>query len=195
MITISTTKKRFGRPPSRESEDAIKATALEARMRQTLGVEEWQDRKRGGQAALAAAMKKLDNPLLGYALGRMLYTKGIDQKQHDAGSYFVWIWKTNARLTGAPSPNVKAIDYGATTGGYSTYAEDSPEWVDDIKKRFREAQRAIYEADDDKFGHRAGARMEVLKRILVEDKAPANATELGTLRISLNAINQSRGVK
>lgn len=194
MVSISTSRKRFGRPPSKESEDAIKATALEARMRQTLGVEEFLDKQRAGRAVLAQAMKKLDNPLLGYALGRMLYTKGIDQKQHDAGTYFVWVWKTNARLMGSPSPNVKAIDYGASTGGYSTFPEDSPEWVDDVKKRFRDAQRAIFDANSD-HGRTSGPLFEILKRVLVEDRAPANATELGALRVGLNAINKSRGVK
>lgn len=175
----------------RQPPEAITATAEEARIRQLLGVDVYLAARRKGK--LGEARKRVSNPLLGYALGRFLYAGEIDQKQHDAGAYFLWLYKANAKVRGWPSPNVRAIDYGAIPGGYSTHPEDSDEWARDVKRRWEEAYAAIYDANGDR-GKSIGPIMEILKRVLVEDIGPSNAYELGNLRVGLNAVNQARGV-
>lgn len=138
---------------------------------------------------MKAARKRVSDPLLGYALGRFLYAREIDQKQHDAGLYFVWLWKSNARVRGWPSPNVRAIDYGSNIGGFSVHAEGSDDWVMDIRRKWQDAYRGIMDAQKD-----FGPIFEILKRTIVEDIGPKDMQELGNLRIGLNAINHARGV-
>lgn len=179
-------------PSGQIKPEAITATAEEARIRQLWGVDVWQEARRN-ESALREARKKVSNPLLGHALGRLFYSDQIDRKQYDAGTYFGWLWKAHARLTGAPPPNVRAIDYGAVSSGFSVYPEDTDEWVADIKRRWMDAHRFIYEANGD-HGRSTGPIMEILKRTLVEDIGPLDKHELGNLRIGLNAINQARGV-
>lgn len=167
------------------------ATAEEARIRQLLGVHVWLETRRN-EKTLRAARKRVSDPLLGSALGRILYSNEIDQKQHAAGGYFVWLWRANARVRGWPSPNVRAIDYGSNVGGFSVHAEGSDEWVTDVKRKWGDAYRAIYDANGD-HGRSTGDIFEILKRTLVEDIGPRNMIELGNLRIGLNAINHARG--
>lgn len=179
----------------RETPEQAKAIALEARLRQQWGVEtvlKLQRQQRGAEAALSEARRKMDNPLLGYALGRLCYSGEIDRKQHDAGSYFVWLWKTHARLTGAPSPNVRSIGADMTGGGISCHPEDSDDWANDMKRLWRDTYRYIFDANGD-HGRTSGPIFEILKRVLVEDLGPENAAELGALKVGLNAINRARG--
>ncbi|WP_040639332.1 hypothetical protein [Microvirga lotononidis] len=145
--------------------------------------------KRKGR--LEEARKRVSNPLLGYALGRLLFQKEIDQNQYDAGMYFAWLWKAHAKVRGLPSPNVRAIDYGAITGGYSTHPEDSEGWVMDVRRRWEDAQSALYHANGDQ-GRTTGPLRAILLRVLVEDIGPQDKYEMGNLRVGLNAINQAR---
>lgn len=178
----------YGHRSDTERPEAVRATAEEARIRQLLGVETWLSERRD-EKALLAARRRVSNPLLGYALGRFLYAKEIDKDQHDAGAYFLWLYRSNAKVRGWPSPNVRAIDYGAISGGFSTLEEGSDEWVADVKKKWERAYRLILEAQKD-----FGPVFEILKRTLIEDIGPRNMEELGNLRIGLNAINRARGV-
>jgi hypothetical protein len=178
----------YGHRSVTENPEKVKQTAEEARIRQLLGVDVWQAAKRD-ERALAEARKRVSNPHLGYALGRFLYANEIDQKQHDAGMYFAWLWRANAKVRGWPSPNVRAIDYGATLAGLSTHPEGSDEWVRDIRRKWEDAYRFILDAQKD-----FGPVFEILKRTLVEDIGPRNMDELGNLRIGLNAIDRARGV-
>jgi hypothetical protein len=182
----------YGHRSITEQPDAMTATAEEARVRQLLGVEVWVKAQRN-EKALEAARKRIRNPLLGYALGRFLHANEITRDQHDAGMYFLWLWKANAKVRGWPSPNAKALDYGAIQGGCSTHPEDSDGWVKDVRRRWEGAHRFIFDANGD-HGRTASPIMEILKRTLVEDIGPQNAYELGNLRVGLNAINQARGV-
>lgn len=173
----------------RAQPDDIKSVALEARARQVLGVDEFlkaQRQKRGAEAALLK--KRMDDPLLGYALGRLRYSGEIDGKQHDAGSYFIWLWKANARVRGWPSPNVRSIGADMAASGLSTHPEESDEWIADIKRKWSDTYRFIMGAQRD-----FGPIFEILKRTIVEDIGPQNAEELGNLKIGLNAINSARG--
>jgi hypothetical protein len=178
----------YGHRSITERPEAMTATAEEARIRQLLGVEVWLKAQRN-EKSLEAARKRVRNPLLGYALGRFLYGQEIDQKQHDAGLYFAWLWRANAKVRGLPSPNAKALDYGAIQMGLSTHPEASDEYVSDIRRKWETTYRFIMEAQGD-----FGPVFEILKRTLVEDIGPRNAEELGNLRIGLNAINNSRGL-
>lgn len=177
----------YGHRSQTESPEAVKATAEEARIRHLLGVETWLSERRN-EKALAAARKRVSNPLLGYALGRFLYAKEIDQGQHDAGLYFAWLYQANAKVRGWPSPNIRAIDYSAALSGFSTHPEASDEWVRDVRRKWEDAYRFILDAQKD-----FGPVFEILKRTLIEDIGPRNMEELGNLRIGLNAINQARG--
>lgn len=178
----------YGDRSRTEDPEAVTATAEEARIRQLLGVEVWQASRRN-ERDLIEIRSKIRNPLLGYALGRFLYGREIDQKQHDAGLYFAWLWRANAKIRGWPFPNVRAIDYGASSGGISTHPESSPEFIMDIRRKWEDAYRFIMDAQTD-----FGPIFEILKRTLVEDIGPRDEEELGNLRIGLNAINQARGV-
>lgn len=142
---------------------------------------------------MTAARKRISNPLQHYPLGRFLYAQEIDQKQYDAGMYFAWLWKTMAKIRGQPSPNIRALDYGAGAPGLSVHPEGSAEWNTDIRRKWQNALRGIYDANAD-HGRTTGPIYELLKRTLLEDIGPRNAQELGSLRIGLNAINHARGV-
>lgn len=178
----------------RESEEEATATALDARVRQVLGVEHW-IKARGAQQALTAARKKVDNPLLGYALGRLLVVgrkdpaDGINQAQHDAGEHFIRLYRARAKIGGWPSPNVRSIGADMVAGGLSTHPEDSDEWVADIRRRWEQMYGLIMEADGQK-----GEVFEALKRLLIEDLGPQSVREIGAIRVGLNAINRARGV-
>ncbi|MEZ0171040.1 hypothetical protein [Microvirga sp. TS319] len=178
----------YGHRSATEDSDAVRRTAEEARIRQLWGVDVWLKERRS-EKTLAEARKRAGDPLLGYALGRFLYAREIDQKQHDAGMYFAWLWKANAKIRGWPSPNVKALDYDASFPGLSTYPESSDAYVAEIRRKWGDTYRYILQAQQD-----FGPVFEILKRTLLEDVGPRNASELGNLRIGLNAINQARGV-
>jgi hypothetical protein len=175
-----------------ESEEDVKATVLEARLRRELGVEAWMA-ARGTPKGLREARRPMDEPLMGSALGRLLLVgrknagDGISQAQHEAGDYFVRLYRARGKLSGWPSPNVRAIDYGATVGGLSVHPEDSPEWIADIKRRWETMNRAVFDVG-------AGEVYEILKRVLIEDRGAETMDELGALRLGLNAINRARGV-
>lgn len=178
----------------RESEEEATATVLDARVRQVLGVDHWLA-ARGARNALQDARKKVDDPLLGYALGRLLLVGrkdaagGINQAQHDAGTYFIWLYKANAKVRCWPSPNTRSIGADMVGGGFSTHPEDSDEWVADIKRKWSDMYGLIIEADG-----RRGEVFEILKRVLIEDLGPQSQKEIGALRVGLNAINRARGV-
>lgn len=175
-----------------ESEEEATATALEARVRRLWGVEAWlRLRETGG---LPAAKQAASNPLLGSALGVLFHVGkkhediGISAKQYSAGAYFGWLYRANAKVRGWPSPNVRAIDYGAVTGGLSVHPEDSDEYIIDIRRKWSDMYRSIIDAD-----RQAGAVFEILKRVLLENLGPDNIEEIGHLRIGLNAIEKARG--
>lgn len=178
----------YGHRSITEQPDAMMATAEEARIRQLLGVDVWQKAQRN-ERALEAARKRVRNPLLGYALGRFMHANEITRDQHDAGLYFLWLYSAHAKIMGLPSPNAKALDYGAVQGGLSTHPESSEEYVRDIRRKWEKAYKFILQAQED-----FSPVFEILKRTLVEDIGPQNGYELGNLRIGLNAINQARGV-
>ena len=176
----------------RKSEDGpANATALEARMRQILGVDAWKA-ARSTKEALQAACNDMDDPLLGSALGRLLLMgrrdtgEGITKTQYGAGGYFGWLYRANAKVRGWPSPNAKALDYGAAAPGFSTHDEDSDEYVTDVKRKWSDLYGTVMEADG-----RQGKVFEALKRVLLEDLD----ADVGELRMGLNAINRARGVK
>jgi hypothetical protein len=174
----------------RQSPEAIKAVAEEARIRQLLGVDVYIAEKRRGR--LEEARKRVSNPLLGSALGRFLHGEEIDRDQYEAGLWFAEIYRDMAIVRGWPIPNLKALDYGALPGR-STASDKSPEWVARRRKQWEGAMAAIYHANGDQ-GRSTGPIFEILKRVIVEDIGPSNAYELGNLRVGLNAINQARGV-
>lgn len=131
----------------------------------------------------------MDDPLRGYALGRLLIkgrksaAAGITKAQHDAGEHFVRLYRARGRIGGWPSPNLKAIDYGAVTGGLSTHPEDSPGWVADVKRRWETMLQSIYDLNmPDVY--------EVLRRVLIEDRDCENLQQVGSLRMGLNAIDR-----
>jgi hypothetical protein len=174
----------------RERPEQIKATAEEARIRHLLGVDSWKEARRD-EADLRKARKRVSDPLLGCALGRVFYTKQISRDQHEAGAYFALVWTNWARVTGTPSPNLKAIDYSAVSGGLSTHPEESEGWRRDVLRRWQEVQSALFNANGD-MGRTSGDIYAILKRTLLEDIGPLNADELGNLRVGLNAINKAR---
>jgi hypothetical protein len=141
---------------------------------------------------MAAARKRVSNPLLGSALGRFHFAKELDGGQYEAGLWFAELYRDISIINGVPSPNVKALDYGALPGR-TTAADKSDEWVARRKLQWMEVHRALYDANGDQ-GRTIAPIMEILKRTLVEDIGPLNAWELGNLRVGLNAINQARGV-
>lgn len=140
---------------------------------------------------MAAARKRVSNPLLGHSLGRLLYGKEIDQAQYDAGFWFAELYRDWSIIQGLPSPNMKALDYGAIPGK-STAPDQGDEWVARRKARWQGVMAAIFAANGDN-GLTTGPIFEILKRTLVEDIGPLNAYELGNLRVGLNAINQAIG--
>lgn len=176
----------------RESEEDVKATGLDARLRKD--VKAWLA-LRNKPEALKTARKSVDNPLLGYALGRLLVVgrkdpaDGINQAQHDAGEHFIRLYRARAKIGGWPSPNVRSIGADMVAGGLSTHPEDSDEWVADIRRRWEQMYSLIMEAD----GQR-GEVFEALKRLLIEDLGPQSVREIGAIRVGLNAINRARGV-
>jgi hypothetical protein len=174
----------------RQPPEAIKAVAEEARIRQLLGVEVYLTAKR--KERLDEARKKVSNPLLGHALGRLLYGKEIDQTQYDAGFWFAELYRDWSVIRGLPSPNMKALDYGAIPGR-SVASEKDEDQVKSIRRKWERAMKFIYAANGDN-GLTTGPIFEILKRTLVEDIGPLNAYELGNLRVGLNAINQAKGV-
>jgi hypothetical protein len=173
----------------RQRPEAITATAEEARIRQLLGVEAWIKASRNDNTMLEAR-KRVSNPLLGSALGRFLFSKEIDQAQYDAGIWFAEIYRDWSILRGLPSPNMKALDYGAIPGR-STSAELEEDRVKGIRGKWEKAMKAIFNAHGDN-GLTTGPVYEILKRVLVEDIGPQNAYELGNLRVGLNAIAKTR---
>lgn len=183
-------KGRIASGYDRERPEAVRATAEEARIRHLLGVDAWVSASRNDN--MLEARKRVSNPLLGSALGRFLYTKQIDQSQYDAGLWFAELYREVSVINGAPSPNMKALDYGAIPGR-STAEDKSEAWVKRRKAQWMDVHRALYDANGDQ-GRTTGPIMEILKRTLVEDIGPLNAWELGNLRVGLNAINQARGV-
>lgn len=160
-------------------------------MRRELGVDAWLA-ARGSSRAMREARKRMDEPLRGYALGRLLIkgrkdiALGVTKDQHDAGEYFIWLYQARGRLSGWPSPNIRAIDYGAIKGGLSHHPEDSPEWIADIKRRWEDVNRAIFDL-------KMGSVYEVMKRVLIEDQ-DIPLEDVGVLRMGLNAVNRARGV-
>lgn len=176
----------------RESEEDVKATGLDARLRKD--VKAWLA-LRNKPEALKTARKSVDNPLLGYALGRLLVVgrkdpaDGINQAQHDAGEHFIRLYRARAKIGGWPSPNVRSIGADMVAGGLSTHPEDSDEWVADIRRRWEQMYSLIMEAD----GQR-GEVFEALKRLLIEDLGPQSVREIGAIRVGLNAVNRARGV-
>jgi len=175
-----------------ETEEEAKATALEARIRRELGVDAWLA-ARGSPAALETARKRMDDALLGSALGRLLLVgrqdaaAGITARQHGAGHYFLWLYGANARIRGWPSPNPRTLPPDQIAG-FSTHPEDSPQWLADIRGRWTELYGAIVEADRGE-----GRVFEILKRVLIEDRGCETRAEIGALRTGLNAIDRVRG--
>lgn len=173
------------RRPAEDAED-VKATVLEARLRHE--GDEWLS-LRGSPKAMREARRRMDDPLRGYALGRLLIkgrkdaAKGVTKTQHDAGEYFIRLYRARGKISGWPSPNLKAIDYGAVSGGLSTHAEDSPGWVADVKRRWEVMLQPIYDLNiPDVYA--------VLKRVLIEDRDCDNLQQVGSLRMGLNAIDR-----
>ena len=78
----------------RQSPEAIKATAEEARIRQLLGVDVYLTAQRKGR--LEEARKRVSDPLLGSALGRFFYAKEIDRDQYEAGVWFAELYREAA---------------------------------------------------------------------------------------------------
>lgn len=176
-------------------DDPPNLTVLTARVRRLWGVEAYEVLKTD-KNALEARLKAVDDRLLGTSLGRLAHlgkTKpenGISPRQFGAGSYFGWLYRVNAKLRGWPSPNPRALDYGASSAGFSVNPEDSPEWIDEVKSRWGDMYREIIDADG-----RRGRVFEILKRVLLEDLDLGSVAELGDLRLGLNAICRAKGDK
>jgi hypothetical protein len=176
---------RADRRPAEDAED-IKATVLEARLRQE--GDEWLS-LRGSPKAMREARRRMDDPLRGYALGRLLIkgrkdpASGVTKIQHDAGEYFIRLYRARAKISGWPSPNLRAIDYGAVSGGLSTHPEESPGWVADVKRRWEALNQRIYDMN-------SGDVYAVLKRVLIEDRDCEDLQQVGALRMGLNAIDR-----
>jgi hypothetical protein len=180
----------YGHRSDTENPDKVRAPAEEARVRQLLGVDAWTKARRN-EKSLEAARKKVSNPLLGSALGRFLYANEIDRDQFEAGFWFAELYRDFAIIRGLPSPNMKALDYGAVAGR-STAPDKDEDWANGRKRKWERAMKAIYDANGDQ-GRTTGPIFEILKRTIVEDIGPHNAYELGNLRVGLNAINVARG--
>lgn len=176
-----------------ESEEDVKATVLEARMRRELGIDAWLA-ARGSPRAMREARQRMDDQFRGYELGK-LYLRGkrdaaagVTKDQHDAGGYFLFLYGIECRRNGTPSPNTAAISYGEARG-LSTAPADSEAWIADMRARWLKVYAAIFETQRD-----CGPIYEALKRVLVEDLPPRNLEEVGALRMGLNAVNRARGV-
>jgi hypothetical protein len=169
----------------KETVDEARSTVLEARLRQFWGVDRWL-RDRHNKSAVEEAKRQMSNPLFGYALGRLLYSREVDQKQHDAGEWFIAIYRANARFRGWPDPNPKSIGGEMVSRGISCHPDDSPEWQRDMRRRFEDAYREIMDAAKD-HGEKV---YEDLRRVLIEDLPPSDP---GLVRVGLNAVNKARG--
>lgn len=184
-----------------ETPEQVTATALDARMRQILGVDTWLKHKDAGKA-LKAARNDMANPLLGSALGRLLLAgrddlaNGISQRQYDAGVYFGWLYRNNARVRGWPSPNARGAPVEMTSAGVYNSADLDPELaqtdeekktlnkrIADLKSSWSDMYGALMEADG-----RRGAVFEAIKRALLEDLDG----DVGELKLGLNAIDRIR---
>jgi hypothetical protein len=136
---------------------------------------------------------KRSDPLYGYALGRLLVAgmghkgDGLTQDQHDAGVWFTSLYKANARLRGWPNQNVKSPSTILLAAGLDCLPDDDPERIIAVRRRWQDAYRAIFDVQKD-----FGPVFEALKRACVEDLDPANAGELGALRLALNALARIR---
>lgn len=189
-------KRKFGVPRDskgriayghdREKPEDAKAVALDARIRNMLGVDAWLKLRDDGKA-LKEQRRKVDKDLLGYALGRLYYTEQITEAQHDAGRYFIGVYLANARIRGWPSPNIRSPGAEMVAKGMSCHAEDTDEWVFEMRRKFQDITRAIYDMrQEDVF--------EGLKRALIEDLDPINPDALGALKAGLNEIARIRGL-
>ena len=143
----------------RERPEDVKRTVLEARYRHQNGVTQWQIAKAKAEKnarAYQEALKAMDDAYRGYALGKLVIVgrlddaAGITEEQHEAGVWFANILKhMAAKVWDSQSMTPKSIAADMVTGGISHHPEDSPEWIEDLKQRFRDVQAYVYRADRD----------------------------------------------
>jgi hypothetical protein len=157
------------------------------------GVLKWRAEKaqaEGNEKAYLEALKAMDDVYRGYALGRLVVigrldrASGITEEQHDAGAWFCKILSAMARIEDAPSISPKSPAASVVSGSVSNYLEDSPEWREDIKRRFREVQGHIFRADRE-----TDPIFTALVCVLREDRDILPG-DVGALRIGLNAIDK-----
>jgi hypothetical protein len=163
--------------------------AEEARIRHVLGWDAWM-RARRNEKAMTEARKRVSNPLLGDdPLGRLLYSMQISREQYDAGIWFRELMGKLARIDNAASMTPKSFLSGLVPSGgrFSLYEEDTPEWIEEQKRRRRRVQGYVMNSQPNN-----QAVFSVLNWVVREGRDP-HPSEIGNLRVGLNAISQARG--
>jgi hypothetical protein len=197
-------KPRKGRPPKtdvsrftcgkvrEEDPNAVKSVALEARVRRALGVDAWKD-IRDTPKRLKALREKLDDSDYGSALGLLVLAerqepgRGITRDQYDYGVKWATLHCRYSRLMGFASVTPKSPGIALIAKETGDGAEPDEEVIMAVRRQWADCFR---ELQDVSIGHGKPSPYDMLFRVCLEDVDPVAPTELGNLRIALNALRR-----
>jgi hypothetical protein len=137
---------------------------------------------------------KLNDPLWGYALGRLRVSgmghlgDGINQDQFEAGEWYgkrkiAWYHVKGYTIPNLPSPSMQMV-----AKGLPCTPELDPDYVTRTLRQYGDARSAVI--------HYVGPRgAELLDRVVIQGYDPQTDSEKGTLRMALNALARLRRIE
>jgi hypothetical protein len=129
-------------------------------------------------------------PEAGYALGRLALAgaeHGVSRAQHEAGIKWGEVAIRYARQQGLMSPNARSPAFVMVARGIDggDPFHDDEAVILATRNAYANAQRALMDGSP---GHDRPTPIEVLRRVVIEDRPPMGERELGSLRIALNIL-------
>lgn len=163
-----------------EKPDQIKATVM------------GQPHRRGATIVRFAGREiKRDDPLWGYALGRLFLAglqsdgEGITERQYQAGMRWAELHIRHSRYQGFSDPNPRSSALIAVAHGLALEPEPDEDVIIRIRRQWSDAYRALADRATD---HGHPSPYQVLRDVTISDAMPRAGLELGNLRIALNAL-------
>ena len=174
-------KTRGGREQEREARES---ESEEEAMRVALG----QPHRRNIPKHRHEDGKRIDNhprdPRAGYALGRLYLHGQIDRDQLGAGQRYVELALRHMHHITGHLPKFPSQAINDTVKGLDCSADMPDEKAMELRRAWSEAQRAL--ADTCEWQACASA----LVSIGIMDREPRSVTEMGSLRVGLNALHR-----